>query len=200
MTAQHSMLTDEHGSPPEFVELAHAVYGDPDLDPASSPEWNGLVRAKRIITAHEDFWRTEWAEGAVSPNRLKTLGRARPPHRDAVTVLFNPPSDPKGRHVARAWWALTEYFELGWVRAAIYIGFNVEQLSRLQRVEARTHPLQHVTLVPSNRHNYRTSATTIGTDAPHASFVTLLSRSSREIAIFAAQASLLGHVVNGDRR
>jgi len=199
-SAQHSTVTDEHGSPSEFVELARAVYGDPDLDPASSPEWNGLIRAKRIITEAEGFWQTPWVEGAPAPNRLKTTPTKPPWVSGGITVLFNPPGDRKGVQVSRAWWALAEYFELGWVRSAVFIGFNVEQLSRLQRVDARTHPLQHVTLVPSSRHNYRTSATTIGTDAPHASFVTLLSRSPREIAIFAAQASLLGHVVNGDRR
>ena len=202
MNAQHSMITDEHGSPPEFVELAHAVYGDPDLDPASSPEWNGLIRAKRIITKAEDFWKTPWVEGAPAPNRLKTHP-VRPPWPiggGGIKTFKNPPSDRKGQKVARMWWALAEYFALGWIRTGVYVGFSVEQFSRLQRIGARSHPLQHVTLVPDHRHGYRDGVDTIGEDPTHASFVTLLSRSSREIEIFAALGSELGHVVNGDRR
>lgn len=207
MNAQHSMLTDSHGTPPQFVALGHAVFGDPDLDPASAPEWNGLIRAKRIITKAEGFWKTPWIDGAPAPNRLKTQGQLAPwpvpsiaYDSGAISVLCNPPGDRKGVNVARMWWALTEYFALGWIRSALYIGFNVEQLSRLQRVGARSHPLEHVTLVPSYRHDYRVDEENVGEDAPHASFVTLLSRSSREIEIFAALGSELGHVVNGDRR
>lgn len=201
------MQTDSHGTPPQFVGLAHAVFGEPDIDPASAPEWNGLVRAKRIITKDEGYWPTPWVVGAPAPNRLKTQNERAPwavpsiaYECGAITALVNPPGDKRGKNVARMWWALTEYFELGWIRAAVYIGFNVEQLSRLQRVGARSHPLQHVTLVPSYRHDYRVDEQTVGEDAPHASFVTLLSRSSREIEIFAALGSELGHVVNGDRR
>jgi hypothetical protein len=207
VNAQHSMQTNEHGTPPEFVALGHAVFGEPDLDPASSAQWNGLIRAKRVITKAEGFWKTPWIAGAPAPNRLKTQPEPAPwavpsimYDCAAISVIANPPGDRKGVNVARMWWALTEYFALGWIRAALYIGFNVEQLSRLQRVGARTHPLQHVTLIPSYRHDYRIDAETVGEDAPHASFVTLLSRSSREIETFAALGSELGHVVNGDRR
>jgi hypothetical protein len=200
VSAQHSSDTAEHGSPPEFVELAHATFGEPDLDPASGPEWNGLVRARRVITKAENFWRTPWVEGAPAPRKLRTDWRKPPPDIGGITVFFNPPGERSGVLVARAWWALDGYFRLGWVRSAIWIGFNVEQLSRLQRVGARSHPLEHVTLIPRTRHDYRVDAETIGDQAPHASFVTLLTRDAREIETFAALASQLGHVINGDRR
>lgn len=201
MSAQHSSDTPEHGSPLEFVELAHATWNDvPDLDPASGEQWNGLVRARRVITEAENFWTTPWVAGAPAPNRLRTHWQRAPRELAGITVFFNPPGERTGKLVARAWCALDWYFSLGWVRSAVWVGFNVEQLSRLQRVGATSHPLQHVTLVPSMRHNYRVDAEHVGEDAPHASFVTLLTRSAAEIETFAALGSQLGHVVNGDRR
>jgi hypothetical protein len=40
------MQTNEHGTPPEFVALGHAVFGEPDLDPASSAR-NGTASSAR---------------------------------------------------------------------------------------------------------------------------------------------------------
>lgn len=201
MSAQHSLKSHDHGSPPEFVDLAHRTIGLPTVDPASSPKWNGFVQASRIITAAQGFTKTPWFAGAPAPLQLR-VDQKRPAAGDETgTAFFNPPNDKRGELVAAAWWALAEYFHLGWVTAGIYVGFNVEQLSRLQRVDARSHPLQHVTLVPAKRRDYRDGSTTkLQEDAPHASFVTLLSRNARQIETFAVLGRELGHVVNGDRR
>jgi hypothetical protein len=210
VTAQHSMETDEHGSPPEFVELARETMGGIDVDPASSPEWNRNVGATRIITKQQNGLRTPWFPDAPPPIRLRT-SMARP-HVPAVCggvevkraprrVILNPPGDPRGALVAAFWFAITEYFHLGWMTAGVWIGFNVEQLSRLQRVGARSHPLEHVTLVPAKRHNYVDGETgKLQEDAPHASFVTLLTRNPREVETFAAIGGQYGCIVNGDRR
>ena len=201
MTAQHSMITDEHGSPPSFVNLARAVMRGIDVDPASSAIANRNVRATRFIDAKQDFRVTPWFEGAPAPNRLRTNPARAPSSHTKGRTFGNPPSDKRGVLVARFWWLFVEYFELGWITSGIYVGFNVEQLSRLQRVGARSHPLEHVTLIPRKREDYIDLETgELQEDAPHASFVTLLSRSSREIETFAALGSELGHVVNGDRR
>ena len=72
-----------------------------------------------------------------------------------------------------------------------------QRLQALQRVGARTHPLRHPTCVPRDRVDYRKSLTEIGTDAPHASFITLLSREPRQIETFAALGSELGCVTYG---
>lgn len=200
MTAQHSMVTAEHGSPPEFVDLAHYAMGGIDLDPASTPEWNKNVRATRIITKQQNGLRTPWFQGAPSILDLrKNQTRAPIDHVNGRTIL-NPPSDKRGRLVAQFWFGITELWRLGWVTSGVYVGFNVEQLSRLQRVGAHTHPLREVTLVPETRHDYHDTQTTLGEDAPHASFVTLLTRNRDEIERFAALGSQLGFVVNGDRR
>lgn len=199
MSAQHSSATPEHGSPPEFVELAHNTYGVPDVDPASSPAWNGLVRARRIITAEENGLRTPWFEGAPPPLELRTNPMRAPVALKAYTVFLNPPGEPTGDLVAQFWFALTEYYRLGWISAGIWIGFNVEQLARLQRTGAPTHPLAEVTLVPANRKGYRITPTKINPQPPHASFVTLLARPAPTRKRFAAYAAELGYVVNGDR-
>lgn len=202
MNAQHLMKSHDHGTPPEFIELAQATLGVIDVDPASSEKWNKRIKARRVITEDENGLRTPWFDGAPSPLQLRTralrpaAGRAGP-----GTFFTNPPSDKRGELVANFWWACAEYFKLGWATAGIYVGFSVEQLSRLQRVGASSHPLLHVTLVPEQRHDYFDGETNrLQQDATHASFVTLLTRSARQIETFAVLGGALGHVINGDRR
>jgi hypothetical protein len=202
MNAQHSAKTDQHGSPPSFVTLARTTMGRIDVDPASSAMWNENIGAARFITKQQNGLRTPWFPGAPAPLELRTRARRPTPARDEPgTVLLNPPGDRRGALVAAFWWALAEYFAWGWATSAVYIGFSVEQLARLQRVGARSHPLLHVTLVPAKRENYVDAETgELQEDATHASFVTLLSRSAAEIETFVGLGSELGHVVNGDRR
>lgn len=208
MNAQHSAETCEHGSPPAFVNLAHDVMGGIDIDPASSSTWNVNVRALRIISEAENGLRTPWFAGAPAPLELRTnpMRPLKPSISAGVELaprrrgFVNPPGDRRGALVAAFWFATAEYFHLGWLTSAVWVGFSVEQLSRLQRVGARSHPLQHITLIPSRRIDYIDGQTgKVQEDATHASFVTLLTRSRREIQTFAALASQYGHVVNGDR-
>lgn len=195
-SAQHTSDTPEHGSPPSFVSIAHNTYGLPDVDPASSPKWNGLVRARRIITAEENGLRTPWFPGAPSPLELRT----NPVEHvgTGFTVYLNPPGERTGELVAEFWFAITEYYRLRWIRAGVWAGFNIEQVARLQRTGATTHPLREVTLVPAEREGYRVTPTKIAGQPPHASFLTLLSRHADTRRRFAAFAAELGHVVNGD--
>jgi len=58
-----------------------------------------------------------------------------------MTVTINPPGDSAGR--ARRGVLARARRVLRTVTAAVWLGFNVEQLSRLQRVGARSHPLRH---------------------------------------------------------
>lgn len=196
-SAQHSAATDQHGTPPLAIALIHGTLGGPpDIDPASSPEWNDLMQARRIITAAEDFRVTPWVVGAPAPNRLVTDRRAAPAgHR--CTAAINPPGDPRGKLVAGAWLTLVEYYLRGWITAAVWVGFSLEQLSRLQRVGARSNPLRHPTVVPDERLGYRKSLTELGESPPHGSYLTLLSRDPRQIEIFSALGSELGCVTYG---
>jgi hypothetical protein len=198
ISAQHSSATAQHGTPPVFVDLVHAVIGLPDVDPASSPEWNELVRARRVITAAESGIRTPWFEGAPSPLKLLTSTVKTPDGRR--TAMINPPGERKGALVAAFWIATAGYFARGWLTSAIWIGFSLEQLARLQRVGARSHPLQHLTLLPSERKGYRPSPASLAVaeQPTHASFVTLLTRSAREADAFITHGGRLGHVARGE--
>lgn len=189
-----------HGTGPEFVGLEHEVIGDvPDLDPFSSARFNVYVRARRIITEEQDAWATRWHPEAPPPHRLLT-DAARPAAPSSEVWHINPPGDRSGENVARAWCAVAEYHRRRCFRAAWWVGFNLEQLSRLQRVGARSHPLQHATLVPQKRYGYRNHDTLkIAHGTNHASFLTLITRDETLIRRFAAIGSELGHVINGDR-
>jgi hypothetical protein len=151
------------------------------------------MQAGRILTAEDDALVTPWCDGAPAPNRLGTDRRVAPPGH-VCTVGLNPPGDPRGELVAAFWRILVEYYLRRWVTSAVWIGFSLEQLSRLQRVGARSHPLRHPTCVPNERIAYRKSLTELGDQPTHASYVTLLSRDSRQIETFAALGSELGCV------
>lgn len=217
---QHTAKTPEHGTPPEYVAIARQVLGTIDVDPATSDAWNELVGAERIFTKSHSGIANAWFDGAPAPNRLLTDDRETPaPLLDALllgrhaearaiatqfgicigTVFCNPPGDKQLDLVARFWTALAEYYRRGFVTAAIWVGFSVEQLARLQRVGAPSHPLQHTTLVPDERIAYRNTPTTIGDQPSHASFVTLLSDDIHKIELFRALGTPLGHVIEGSR-
>ena len=69
-SAQHSAETEQHGTPPKLIALIHGTFGGPpDLDPATSPEWNDLMQARRIITADENGLVVPWHPDAP-PRRV----------------------------------------------------------------------------------------------------------------------------------
>lgn len=194
-------LTHDHGSPLHFVALMHEVYQrDPDLDPATHPKWNDQIRARRIITEEMDARVAEWFPDAPLPNRLLTDRRCRPDGEDGEFIHCNPPNDANGSLASFFWLTCVEYWMRGWAGSVFYVGFNIEQLARNQRIGARTSPLRHPTIVPAERPRYLDASTLQPQKQPmHASFITLLSRSPREIQTFAALGRELGDVVNGDR-
>jgi hypothetical protein len=193
---QHSSATPEWGTTARILDLGREVIGPFDVDPTSSPFWNRTVRAARIITAREDCRKVPWVPGGPLPTAITPARRGGKPER--YTAIVNPPGSRDGELVAFCWRALAGYHELGWITSAIWVGFSVEQLSRLQRVDAASHPLEHVTLVPSRRLHYRPRRGAAAAPG-HASFVTLLTTSPREAARFAQLGRPLGHVIRGSR-
>lgn len=192
-------LTHDHGSPLAIVRLMREVFQrDPDLDPASHPKWNEHIRARRIITEEMDAQVSEWFAGAPLPHRLGTDRRCRPDDQDGELVICNPPNDAAGNLASFFWVTNVEYWMRGWSRSVLFVGFNIEQLARNQRIGARTSPLRHPTLVPAERPRYLDGETLQPQTQPmHASFVTLLSHTPREIQTFTALGKELGDVVNG---
>lgn len=191
-------LTHDHGSTLEHVRLMHEVFGGPpDLDPASHPKWNEHIRAKRIITEEMDARVSEWFPGAPMPNRLGTDRRCLADDLDGELVHNNPPNDFGGELGAFFWRTCVEYFLRGYARAVFFVGFNIEQLARNQRIDARSSPLKHPTIVPAERPRYLDGKTLLPQTQPmHASFITLLSHDPIHIRRFAALGRELGDVVN----
>jgi hypothetical protein len=107
--AQHSVISYEHGTPPELLDAAREVVGGEfDLDPCSSAYWNRFVRAKRFIDVVEDGTRAQWN---VFPG---------------MRIICNPASfvvDALYRRCVTAWRAGACVF---------WVGFSVEQMAYLQ--------------------------------------------------------------------
>jgi hypothetical protein len=167
----HSAATCEWGTNPELTDFSRHVLGRIDLDPCSSVDWNQKIGAWRIITEREDCRITPWVIGGPLPLRSDTCpdGAGYQMH-----CHINPPGDPRGVLVAFCWQALTNYIDTGWITAAIWIGFSIEQLARLQKVQPGNHPLQYPTLMLAGRPEFMKSPGIAGKEPSHASFVTLL--------------------------
>lgn len=195
MKGQHSCATPEHGTEERMVKLARTVVGVFNIDPASSAKWNRVIGAERFIDKKQNGLRTPWMRGAPAPHKLAGITvRHRAGDRGRCVAIVNPPGDPKGELVAGFWCALSAYFELGWLSSAIWIGFSLEQLARLQRVGAPSHPLNYPTLIPSRRLHYSKQPGVAGKQPTHASFVTLLSRSRQEVSAFSQLSADIGTI------
>jgi len=209
--AQHSAATPDWGTSRSLLELERAVLGRIDIDPFSSAKWNAVVGAWRFIDETTDGRTTPWGLGFPRPQRIAWLGscdaaerlrleamRARP--GGLYTAHVNAPGDKRGELVADAWRILAAYVELGWITAACYVGFSVEQLARLQRVGAISTPLDHWTLIPAERQPFLTAPGVAGEEPTHASFVTLLGGTDDQIQLFHRLGERLGVVTRRSRR
>lgn len=113
MIAQHSSKNDDWLTPIWLVNSAKQVLGEIDLDPASSPEANVRVGAKKFYTKEEEDGLTkEWRD----------------------TIFCNPPGGKvKGKSVAALFWTyLMQEIKSGNVNHAIFICFSAEALQNTQ--------------------------------------------------------------------
>ena len=109
---KHSSQSVEHFTPHDVVDRARRLLGGIDLDPASCPKANEIVRAERIFTKDDDGLSRRW------------LGR----------VWCNPPGGKiAGKSLAKLFW---EKLVASWlardVSEACFLAFNMEMLQTTQ--------------------------------------------------------------------
>jgi hypothetical protein len=141
MAIQHSSESNEHYTPELIVEAAREVLGPIELDPASCPMGQEVVKAVA--------WYGPGSELAEDGLAEPWLGK----------VFLNPPGGSvpdkyKGlgtRSNAALWWsALAGYWQEGEVEAAIFIGFTLEVLRSAQALDV-PQPLDFPMCVPKSR-------------------------------------------------
>jgi hypothetical protein len=115
--ARHTMADPDWYTPEGLVDAARAVLGDIDLDPASEPTANDVIRAARYYTHDTDGLKQRWS------------GR----------VFLNPP----GGLVNEFWAKLDREYYHGAVTAAIWIGYSLEQLQTMQSAAVDRTPLDY---------------------------------------------------------
>jgi hypothetical protein len=144
-SALHSKKTPKWGSPSLIVEPARELLdGQIMLDPASSPEFNEIVKALMIYTEHDNGLILPWAGN----------------------VFINPP----GGLVKEFWERLIQFVQSGEVEKAVWIGFSVEQLCLL--ADQEWHPLDFSTCILRKRLAFTQEDGTSGGSPSHGNYVT----------------------------
>lgn len=104
--ALHSKKTVKWGTPTHIIELARKLLDNEiDMDPATSPEFNQLVKALLIYTEHDNGLIQPWGGN----------------------VFVNPP----GGLIVEFWEKLIQEVMSGEVQKAFWVGFSIEQLCLL---------------------------------------------------------------------
>ncbi len=159
LKARHSSKSNEHYSPSLIVEPARTTLGGIDLDPASCPLANTVVRATRIYTEADNGLELPWS------------GR----------VFLNPPGGKEGNDsLQAAWWfRLAREWLSGAVEAAVFVGFSVEvlQVTQSDRPRGLPVPAELPHCLPSSRVKYLKNVDGVlvpGTSPPHSSVLVYL--------------------------
>ena len=102
---KHSSKSDRWFTPPKIIEMVREVLGSIELDPASEPKANQIVKADRFIS--ENSLSVEWK---------------------AKTVYLNPPGSKDGNKSKAGlfWQKLVKEYEAGNIEEAIFMGFSME--------------------------------------------------------------------------
>ncbi len=160
LLAKHSSKSNEHYSPLVIVEKARRVMGSIDLDPASCPIANQVVKANKIYTIEDNGLEQFWSGN----------------------VFLNPPGG-KTKNVSNQaiWWMeLINEFLMGWVDQAVFVGFSIEMLQTVQQTPGycspNHHPMSYSICFPSRRISFRDESGEEQKSPPHANFISFLSR------------------------
>jgi hypothetical protein len=169
---RHSAENDSWYTDPDTVDRAQYVLGDRiDLDPASSPEANERIGARRILTREDDALskQTPWFA----------------PHERGQHVFLNPPGGTRKVEGAKRPGSLPGLFwraACTWaphIEALIWIAFSIEDLQRTQKfaTEPRFRMLGPCTsvCVPAKRLRFVDGTGRPGTSPSHASAIVLFT-------------------------
>jgi hypothetical protein len=171
---RHSAENDSWYTDPDTVDRAQYVLGDRiDLDPASSPEANERIGARRILTREDDALskQTPWFA----------------PHERGQNVFLNPPGGTRkveGHKRAVSlpglfWRGACTWAEAGHIEALIWIAFSIEDLQRTQKFSpVRSYRMLGpctTICVPERRLRFIDSAGRPGKSPSHANAVVLFT-------------------------
>lgn len=219
--AQHSKLTPEHYTPPEYAEAVRRVLLRVDLDPFSCAAANDIIKANGFYSRAHNGFRHQW-HGTVFANPPggmlnRVLGKAC---KACVDLLDDAACDACGgsgwevqpdtedeanekewtrkrfgtsSSAGAAWVKLCEEMNAGRIDAAIFLAFNIELLSTSQGTNSVS-MLSLPICVPAQRIRYVGADGLPGDQPPHASAFVLCSRSAEQRARFAEVFSQFGAV------
>lgn len=136
---QHSAIDNRWLTPTDIVDLAHRLLGTIDLDPASEPEANELIKASRIITAEEDGLTSSWGDASrifLNPPG-GTLDKAKYPKLHRKYFCTSLPQAFFKVAVDHLWYHKKLNDKHGTILPGtlFFVGFSLEQLATLSRDE-----------------------------------------------------------------
>lgn len=186
MNPMHSAKSAEHGTPVEIVESARKVLDYIDLDPASSDEFNKVVKAIRYFTKEDSGLDHGWYGANVFLNPPGTCGFGE----DGLTTVCRNKKACSCKLVTKFWSKLNREYSNASFGHGIWIGFSIEQLRSLQKV-GWIHPLAFPTCFPSKRMKFA------GNNPTHANYITYIGNSSFGIERFVEEFKQYGIVQTG---
>jgi hypothetical protein len=179
---RHSSESAEWYTPSFLVESSRVVMGGIDMDPASSDKANRVVRASFYYTRLDNALERSWgAPGTVATTSWSILINAP----GNCGWRDDPESPTKRRTIAcgnvkacscrlvpKFWEKLLSEYYAGRVAQATWIGFSLDQLTRLQ--DCTVGPLDFPTCIPKKRIPYTKATGEKATCPPHGSYITYL--------------------------
>jgi len=146
---QHSSESNEHYTPAEIVEAARVVLGEIDLDPASCPMAQDVVKASAWYGQGSEFGEDGLAEPGAGRVFLNPPGGLVPEEYRGLGTTSS----------AALWWAVwSNMWLVGEIDAMIFVGFTLEILRSTQGLDC-PQPLHFPFCVPSSRIDFETANT-----------------------------------------
>lgn len=201
---RHLSESIEHYTPGYIVEAGRHVLGGYDLDPFSSDEANGVVRASIYFGVDDNGWLRRWY-GRIFINPpgglVDTFGRrVEKDCRETGSCGLAPGHIHTAASSAqkRAWFKLVEEYAAGRVRSAIFVCFSLELLQTTQVESTGSIPLDFPICYPARRIGYIKPGGSVGKQPPHSSCIVFIpprTGYSSSVGAFRRVFSPLGRVV-----